>query len=87
VVAQICPELNDIERVWRDLKEHHLAHQTFADPSTLDRTVPQHRLGLIPSLPSAELQSCVLVGAAGLPHVKNSAMKRRSFGIIQANKR
>src|SRR4051812_14793913 len=25
-----APELNDIEVLWRDLKRHHLAHQTFA---------------------------------------------------------
>jgi len=31
--------LNDIETVWRDLKAHHLAHQTFADTDALDRAV------------------------------------------------
>jgi transposase len=33
-----APELNDIETVWRDLKAHHLAHQTFADADALDQT-------------------------------------------------
>jgi transposase len=30
-LPKYAPELNDIELVWRDLKAHHLAHQTFAD--------------------------------------------------------
>jgi transposase len=30
------PELNDIEELWRDLEQHHLAHQTFAGPDDLD---------------------------------------------------
>ncbi len=30
------PELNDIEELWRNLKRHHLAHQTFAGPDNLD---------------------------------------------------
>jgi transposase len=34
-------ELNDIELVWRDLKAHHLAHQTFADTDALDQAVHQ----------------------------------------------
>ena len=34
-----APELNDIEVVWRDLKAHHLAHQTFADLDALDRAI------------------------------------------------
>jgi transposase len=29
-LPKYAPELNDIEGVWRDLKAHHLAHQTFA---------------------------------------------------------
>jgi transposase len=33
------PELNDIEAVWRDLKRHHLAHQTFTDADHLDRAI------------------------------------------------
>jgi hypothetical protein len=31
-----APALNDIEAVWRDLKRHHLAHQTFTGPQDLD---------------------------------------------------
>jgi transposase len=34
-----APELNDIERSWRDLKRHFLAHQTFSDPDHLDRAL------------------------------------------------
>jgi len=36
-----APELNDIEVVWRDLKAHHLAHQTFADTDALDQAIHQ----------------------------------------------
>ena len=35
------PELNDIESVWRDLKAHHLAHQTFTDANDLDHAIHQ----------------------------------------------
>jgi transposase len=38
-LPKYAPELNDIESVWRDLKVHHLAHQTFADAEALDRAV------------------------------------------------
>ena len=34
-------QLNDIEAVWRDLKAHHLAHQTFADADALDQAIHQ----------------------------------------------
>lgn len=41
-LPKYAPELNDIELVWRDrrdLKAHHLAHQTFTDPEALDRAI------------------------------------------------
>jgi transposase len=38
-LPKYAPELNDIERVWRDLKAHHLAHQTFADADALDQAI------------------------------------------------
>jgi hypothetical protein len=38
-LPKYAPELNDIEAVWRDLKRHHLAHQTFAGPDDLDRAI------------------------------------------------
>lgn len=38
-LPKYAPELNDIETVWRDLKAHHLAHQTFADPEALDAAI------------------------------------------------
>jgi hypothetical protein len=41
-----APELNDIERCWRDLKQHYLANRTFADPSTLDRAIHDAVAGL-----------------------------------------
>lgn len=38
-LPKYAPELNDIETVWRDLKAHHLAHQTFTDTDNLDRNI------------------------------------------------
>ncbi len=38
-LPKYAPELNDIELVWRDLKAHHLAHQTFTHADNLDRTI------------------------------------------------
>lgn len=38
-LPKYAPDLNDIEPVWRDLKAHHLAHQTFADACALDSAV------------------------------------------------
>jgi hypothetical protein len=35
-LPKYTPGLNDIEELWRDLKQHHLAHQTFAGPDDLD---------------------------------------------------
>jgi hypothetical protein len=32
-----APELNAIERCWRDLKRHYLANQTFRDGADLER--------------------------------------------------
>jgi transposase len=40
-LPKYAPELNYIEGVWRDLKAHHLAHQTFADSNALDRAIHQ----------------------------------------------
>jgi transposase len=38
-LPKYAPELNDIEGVWRDLKIHHLAHQTFANAEILDAAI------------------------------------------------
>ena len=38
-LPKYAPELNDIEEVWRDLKRHHLAHQTFTGPQHLDQAI------------------------------------------------
>jgi hypothetical protein len=38
-LPRYAPELNDIEPTWRDLKRHHLAHQTFKGPEDLDRAI------------------------------------------------
>jgi len=40
-LPKYVPELNDIEPVWRDLKAHHLAYQTFPHDQALDRAVRQ----------------------------------------------
>jgi transposase len=40
-LPKYAPELNDIERVWHDLKAHHIAHLTFADSDALDRAIHQ----------------------------------------------
>jgi len=38
-LPKYAPELNDIERSWRDLKRHFLAHQTFKSVEVLDAAV------------------------------------------------
>ena len=38
-LPKYAPELNDIEVLWRDLKRHHLAHQTFTGAEDLDRAI------------------------------------------------
>ncbi|MGH6630586.1 MAG: IS630 family transposase [Burkholderiales bacterium] len=38
-LPKYAPELNDIERSWRDLKRHFLAHQTFSSVEQLDAAV------------------------------------------------
>ena len=39
-LPKYAPELNDIERCWRDLKLHYLANRTFADADALERNIP-----------------------------------------------
>ena len=40
-LPKYAPELNDIERSWRDLKRHYLAHRTFRDADALDAAIHQ----------------------------------------------
>lgn len=40
-MAKYAPELNDIEREWKNLKAHHLAHRTFATPAELETAINQ----------------------------------------------
>src|SRR5215207_8146883 len=40
-LPKYAPELHDIEAVWRDLKRHHLAHQTFTGPDDLDGAIQE----------------------------------------------
>ena len=39
-LLKYAPELNDIERGWRDLKQHQLANRTFDDADALARAIP-----------------------------------------------
>jgi transposase len=39
-LPKYAPELNDIERCWRDLKQHQLANRTFSDVDALARAIP-----------------------------------------------
>ena len=39
-LPKYAPELNDIERCWRDLKQHQLANHTFVDADALARAIP-----------------------------------------------
>lgn len=38
-LAKYAPELNDIERDWKTIKAHHLAHQTFENRDGLQATI------------------------------------------------
>jgi transposase len=38
-LPKYAPELNDNEAVWRDLKAHHLVHQTFGDAAALNTAI------------------------------------------------
>ena len=38
-LPKYAPELNDIERSWRDLKRHYLAQRTFRDVEHLDTAI------------------------------------------------
>jgi len=38
-LPKYAPELNDIERCWRDLKQHQLANRPFAGPDAFDRAI------------------------------------------------
>jgi transposase len=40
-LPKYAPELNAIERSWRDLKRHYLAHRTFRDADQLDHAIHQ----------------------------------------------
>ena len=45
-LPKYAPELNDIERSWRDLKRHYLAHRTFRDADDLDAAIHHAVLAL-----------------------------------------
>jgi len=75
-LPKYAPELNDIERVWHDLKAHHLAHQTFADPSALDSAIHQavDALNTGTTLPLAGLRiSATKIAALTAPSCNSGA--------------
>jgi len=39
-LPKYAPELNDIARCWRDLKQNYLANRTFADANALAHAIP-----------------------------------------------
>lgn len=39
LLPRYAPELNNIERNWRDLKRHHLTHCTFKDTADLTAAI------------------------------------------------
>ncbi|KAF1025552.1 MAG: hypothetical protein GAK40_01165 [Burkholderia plantarii] len=45
-LPKYAPELNDIERSWRDLKRHHLANRTFLSADDLDSKIHQAVLAM-----------------------------------------
>ncbi|WP_291785639.1 MULTISPECIES: transposase [Pseudomonadota] len=45
-MPKYAPELNDIERSWRDLKRHHLANRTFLSVDDLDSKIHQAVLAM-----------------------------------------
>ncbi len=58
-LPKYAPELNEIERSWRDLKAHHLAHKTFANEGELENAIQQAVADLNaqrPSQPSADFR-------------------------------
>jgi DDE superfamily endonuclease len=40
-LAKYAPELNDIEREWKTLKGHHLAHKTFKTAGSLKTAIDE----------------------------------------------
>jgi transposase len=38
-LPKYAPELNEIERAWRDLKRHFLAHRSFMDADDLEAAI------------------------------------------------
>lgn len=55
-LLKYAPELNDIERAWRDLKRHHLAHRTFCDADHLEAAI--HRSVVNMNRERAKTHSC-----------------------------
>ena len=92
-LPKYAPELNDIEPVWRDLKAHHLAHQTFTDAAALDQAIHDAVTDLnrerIPD-PLAKPRILCLgakdgVGAARWPRAHTSFL-RSSFRVLRLMK-
>jgi transposase len=86
-LPKYAPELNEIEPVWRDLKAHHLAHQSFTDVAALDQAIHDAVIDLnrertLDPWPSQEsLLSRKMTSALGPPR----ASLRVHHGRLEAN--
>ncbi|WP_150811435.1 transposase [Pandoraea sputorum] len=45
-MPKYAPELNDIERRWRELKRHYLANRMFRATDVLDNPIPRPVLAM-----------------------------------------
>ena len=80
-LPKYAPELNDIETVWRDLKAHHLAHQTFDDIDALNDAIHQAVDALNAeraAVPLARLQSLLRLSAMTSMQPPPDADQRRA---------
>ncbi len=82
-LPRYAPELNDIERSWRDLKRHQLANHSFRSADDLDRTIPLAAAAMSQTRtnhPWAKLQKMAWSGANARPR------PRRVHGETQRDK-
>ena len=92
-LPKYAPELNEIEPVWRDLKAHHLAHQTFTDVAALDQAIHDAVIDLnrerIPdplAMPRILLSNrLTLIKAPPIRSPRSSAAESRAFGFEPLN--
>ncbi len=78
-LPKYTPELNDIEVVWRDLKAHYLAHQTFTDAKAPRPRNPQGGGSL------EQREKCRFVGQLAnlcLEQKRNRRTQRTTFCVF-----